>query len=206
MPHLDGPILLLGKLGSYALLLAAAAGGAATLYRYGPDRQKAKWTWITPGSVLASVGWIVLTLGFGFYAANFGNYGKTYGSLATVVVSLTWMYLSAYILLFGAELNSELEHQTAQDTTTGPATPLGERGAWMADHVADGSTSETATPERFETKKFGAFRRFSANVPFMAEQGKLRRTARTCLRLPGHLQAILCARRPWNRGVVSAFD
>ena len=67
----------------------------------------------------------LLTLGFGFYAANFGNYGKTYGSLATVVVLVTWMYLSAYALIFGAELNSELEHQTARDTTAGAKSPWG---------------------------------------------------------------------------------
>ncbi|MEO7634636.1 MAG: YihY/virulence factor BrkB family protein [Sphingomicrobium sp.] len=141
-PHLPGALLLLGKLGSYALLLAGAAAGAASLYRYGPYRKKARWAWITPGSIFASVGWILLTLGFGFYAANFGNYGKTYGSLATVVVLLTWMYLSAYVLLFGAELNSELEHQTAKDTTAGAAKPIGQRGAWSADHVASSDAAE----------------------------------------------------------------
>ncbi|WP_240325557.1 YihY/virulence factor BrkB family protein [Sphingomonas mesophila] len=146
LPGLPGFVLTLGKFASYALLLAGAAAGAATLYRYGPDRKKAKWVWITPGSVFAALGWIGLTLGFGFYAANFGNYGKTYGSLATVVVLLTWMYLSAYVLLFGAELNSELEHQTARDTTAGPEQPLGQRGAWSADHVASEPSSLTAQP------------------------------------------------------------
>lgn len=141
-PNLPGALLLLGKLGSYALLLAGAAAGAATLYRYGPDREKPKWVWITPGSIFAAAGWILLTLGFGFYAANFANYGKTYGSLATVVVLLTWMYLSAYVLLFGAELNSELEHQTAKDSTVGAARPIGERGAWSSDHVASGAEPE----------------------------------------------------------------
>lgn len=141
-PQLPGPLLLLGKLASYALLLAVATAATATLYRYGPDREKAKWSWITPGSIFASAGWILLTLGFGFYAANFGNYGKTYGSLATVVVLLTWMFLSAYVLLFGAELNSELEHQTAKDTTAGAPQPLGQRGAWSADHVAGADEPE----------------------------------------------------------------
>ena len=149
LPHLPATLLFVGKLASYALLLAAAAAGAATLYRYGPDRKKAKWVWITPGSIFAALGWIALTLGFGFYAANFGNYGKTYGSLATVVVLLTWMYLSAYVLLFGGELNSELEHQTLNDTTEGAPKPLGERGAWSADHVASGagSGSDAAEPD-----------------------------------------------------------
>jgi membrane protein len=141
-PHLPSALLLLGKVGSYALLIAGAAAAAATLYRYGPDRKEAKWIWITPGSVFAAGAWMLLTLGFGFYAANFGSYGKTYGSLATVVVLLTWMYLSAYILMFGGELNSELEHQTACDTTAGPAKPLGARGAWSADHVASSEEPE----------------------------------------------------------------
>lgn len=144
LPHLPGWVLFLGKLASYALLLVGAAGGAATLYRYGPDRTNAAWAWITPGSAFAAIGWILLTLGFGFYAANFGNYGKAYGSLATVVVLVTWMYLSAYVLLFGAELNSELEHQTAKDTTAGAPKPLGERGAWSADHVAVGAEADEA--------------------------------------------------------------
>ena len=117
-------------------LALLAAFAASTLYRYGPSRENARWTWLTPGSLLFAVGWVVLTLGFGFYVSNFGNYGATYGSLGAVVVLLTWMYLSAYALLFGAELNSELEHQTARDTTSGPEKPLGERGAWAADNVA----------------------------------------------------------------------
>ena len=79
---------------------------------------------------------MALTIGFGIYVANFGSYNATYGSLGAVVVMLTWMYLSSYVLLFGAELNSELEHQTAKDTTEGAPRPIGERGAWSADHVA----------------------------------------------------------------------
>ena len=135
LPTLPEPVAVLGKIVVYLLLAVAGAAGAATLYRYGPDRQNARWTWLTPGSLLAALLWLVLTIGFGIYVANFGNYDATYGSLGTVIVLLTWMYLSSYILLFGAELNSELEHQTAQDTTRSNR-PLGERGAWVADHVA----------------------------------------------------------------------
>ena len=115
--HAPGILLVLGKVSSYVILLLGAAAAAATLYRYGPDRRKAKWEWITPGSLFAALTWLLLTLGFGFYAAHFGDYGKTYGSLATVVVLITWMYLSAYVLLFGAELNFELERQTTRKTT-----------------------------------------------------------------------------------------
>lgn len=138
VPGAPGFVVVAGKIMSYVVLLLGAAAAAATLYRYGPDRKKAKWEWITPGSLFAALVWLLLTLGFGFYAAYFGNYGKTYGSLATVVVLITWMYLSAYVFLFGAELNSEIEHQTARDTTAGKRKPLGQRGAWSADHVAKG--------------------------------------------------------------------
>lgn len=121
---------------SYLLLGLLGAAVAASLYKFGPSREDARWEWLTPGSVLFGLAWVLLTLGFGFYVANFGNYGATYGSLSAIVVLLTWMYLSSYALLLGAEFNAELEHQTARDTTDGKEEPLGERGAWVADHVA----------------------------------------------------------------------
>ena len=143
-----GPVgLFVGKIVTYVALALAAAAAAATLYRYGPSRDKAKWVWLTPGSVFFALAWLLLTLGFGFYVSNFGNYGATYGSLSAVVVMLTWLYLSSYVLLFGAEFNSEVEHQTAADTTQGPDQPLGTRGAWSADHVAAGSEEAELTTE-----------------------------------------------------------
>nr|MDP9412987.1 YihY/virulence factor BrkB family protein [Pseudomonadota bacterium] len=142
-------LLALGKIVTYVLLTLAGAAAAATLYRYGPSRQKARWAWLTPGSALAAVSWVLLTLAFGIYVANFGNYDATYGSLGAVVVLLTWMYLSSYILLFGAELNSELEHQTAKDTTSGAPLPMGHRGAWVADHIAEEPSAEASgSPDR----------------------------------------------------------
>lgn len=139
IPSLGGAGTFFGKVFAYALLAAIAAAAAATLYRYGPSRTKAKWTWITPGTLLFAFGWVVLTLGFGFYVSSFGKYDVTYGSLGGVIVLVTWMYLSSYLLLLGAELNSEVEHQTARDTTGNAAEqPLGQRGAWSADHVAHG--------------------------------------------------------------------
>ncbi|MET0250640.1 MAG: YihY/virulence factor BrkB family protein [Novosphingobium sp.] len=138
VPTSHPAVVLALKILTYVLLGLGGAVAAAMLYRFGPSRTNARWSWLTPGSVLFAVAWIVLTLGFGYYVARFGNYGATYGSLSAVVVLLTWIYLSAYALLFGAELNSELEHQTAVDTTVSAAQPLGERGAWVADHVADG--------------------------------------------------------------------
>ncbi|WP_223798721.1 YihY/virulence factor BrkB family protein [Sphingomonas nostoxanthinifaciens] len=149
IPGAPGVVLVLGKLLSYLLLGCGGAAAAATLYRYGPSRAKARWAWITPGSLLAALCWLLLTLGFGIYVAKFGNYNATYGSLGAVVVMLTWIYLSSYVLLFGAELNAELEHQTTADTTEGAVKPAGERGAWVADHVAaDPAVANTADVTR----------------------------------------------------------
>jgi membrane protein len=153
LPSLGRVGVIAGNILAYAILGAVAAAAAATLYRYGPSRAKAKWTWITPGSLLFAVGWVVLTLGFGFYVSRFGKYNVTYGSLGGVIVLVTWMYLSSFILLFGAEFNSEIEHQTARDTTAdGAEKPLGDRGAWSADHVADGPADEGKEAGRGEEK------------------------------------------------------
>ena len=147
LPTAPGFVVVLGKLLSYVALTLAGAAGAATLYRYGPSRTKPRWVWLTPGSTLAAVLWLALTLGFGIYVANFGNYNATYGSLGAVVVLLTWLYLSSYILLFGAELNSELEHQTAKDTTRGADKPTGDRGAGAADQVAPDKAQQDASAD-----------------------------------------------------------
>ena len=107
------------------------------LYRFAPSREDARWRWITPGSLFAATTWLLLTLLFSFWVTKVTDYDATYGSLGTIVILLTWIYLSAYALIFGAELNSEIEHQTAKDSTTGPPEPMGKRGAWAADHVAE---------------------------------------------------------------------
>ncbi|HWJ38498.1 MAG TPA: YihY/virulence factor BrkB family protein [Sphingomicrobium sp.] len=139
LPSMGRLGVLSGQVLAYVLLAALAAAAAATLYRYGPSRREAKWAWLTPGSAFFALAWVVLTLGFGFYVSRFGKYNLTYGSLGGVVILVTWLYLSSFVLLFGAEFNSEVEHQTARDTTADPGErPLGERGAWSADHVADG--------------------------------------------------------------------
>ncbi|WP_417619802.1 YihY/virulence factor BrkB family protein [Parasphingorhabdus sp.] len=104
-------------------------------FRYAPDRRPAKWRWLSLGSVVATLLWLAITIGFGYYAANIGNYNATYGSLTAVVVFLMWLFLSAYSVLIGAEINSETERQTFQDSTTGKDRPIGERGAVMADNV-----------------------------------------------------------------------
>lgn len=147
--------IIAGRLAGYVLMTLGAAGVAATLYRFAPSREQARWSWITPGSLFAAVSWLLLTLIFSFYVTSVTDYNVTYGSLGTIIILLTWIYLSAYALIFGAELNSEVEHQTARDSTTGPEQPLGERGAWAADHVAmddepdrsDAPSMADATPE-----------------------------------------------------------
>ncbi len=136
MPEASGMALILGKLGLYVAMALFAAGVAATLYRFGPSREDARWRWLTPGSIFTALVWLLLAIAFSFYVTKLTDYNATYGSIAAIVMLLTWMYLSAYVFLFGAELNAELEHQTAKDSTTGRPEPLGKRGAWVADHVA----------------------------------------------------------------------
>jgi membrane protein len=110
--------------------------GLAVLFRYGPSRNKARWNWVSAGAIAATVLWIVGSLLFSWYAANFANYNETYGSVGAIVALLMWFYLTAYVVLLGAELNAEMERQTRRDTTRGPREPMGERGAGMADTVA----------------------------------------------------------------------
>jgi membrane protein len=109
--------------------------GLAVLYRYGPSRRVAKWRWISVGSVFAGLAWLAASSLFSWYLGNFANYNATYGALGAVVGLMMWMWLSTIVVLVGAELNSEIEHQTARDSTIGSEKPLGTRGAVMADTV-----------------------------------------------------------------------
>ncbi len=136
LPRAAGATILVGKAAAYLAMTLVGAAIAATLYRFAPCRARARWVWITPGSIFTAVMWLLLTLALGVYVSSVANYAATYGSLAAVAGLLTWMYLSAYAFVFGAELNREVEHQTAKDSTTGRPRPMGERGAWAADHVA----------------------------------------------------------------------
>jgi membrane protein len=106
----------------------------SVLYRYGPSRRRAKWRWISFG-VFAALAWLVMSALFSWYLSNFANYNATYGALGAVVGLMMWMWLSTIVLLVGAELNSEIAHQTARDSTVGREKPLGARGAVMADSV-----------------------------------------------------------------------
>ena len=106
------------------------------VYRYGPHRATARKRWVSWGAVLATLAWVVASLALSFYISNFADFNKTYGSLGAIIALMFWFWVSAYVVLLGAELNAEMELQTARDTTTGPPQPMGQRGAYVADHVA----------------------------------------------------------------------
>jgi membrane protein len=108
----------------------------ALLYRFGPSRAKPRWRWISWGSGLAAILWLIASLLFTWYAANFGSYNKTYGSLGAIIGLMVWIWISTIVILLGAELDAEMEHQTTRDTTAGRPKPIGSRGATMADTVA----------------------------------------------------------------------
>ena len=101
--------------------------------------------WVNPGAIFATVLWMVGSLLFTLYINNFGAYDKTYGTIAAVIILMLWFFLTGFIILLGAELNSEIEHQTSVDTTTGNAKPLGQRGAHFADRVAEGNKNKGKT-------------------------------------------------------------
>lgn len=154
LPQAPPAAVVVGKFVGYALLALLAALVASVLYRVGPSREDAQWKWITPGSIFAALAWLLLTVAFGFYVSHFTNYHASYGSLGAVVALQTWMYLSAYAFVFGAELNSEIEHQTAKDSTTGHPRPMGDRGAWAADNVATDDEVQDRPEEQREGEKF----------------------------------------------------
>ena len=118
------------------VLLVAAA--LAILYRLGPDRDAPRMRWVSVGAVVATVIWLVASIGFSIYTSTFGNYAKTYGVFAGIVVLLFWLWLTMYAILLGAEINAEAEQQTIADTTKGQEEPLGERGAVKADSIPSG--------------------------------------------------------------------
>jgi membrane protein len=109
--------------------------GLTLIYRYGPSRTEPRWQWITWGSVFAAITWLAASALFSWYAANFGTFNKTYGSLGAIIGFMMWMWLSIIVILVGAKLNAEIEHQTARETTAGRPKPLGWRGAKMADTI-----------------------------------------------------------------------
>jgi membrane protein len=121
----------------WLVLLAVATTAFAVIYRYGPSREHARWRWIWPGAAAAAVVWVASSLAFSWYVNNVANFDVTYGPLGAVMGFMAWIWISAMVLLLGGELNAELEHQTAEDSTTGRPLPIGRRGARMADTVGE---------------------------------------------------------------------
>ncbi|MBB3948894.1 YihY/virulence factor BrkB family protein [Aureimonas jatrophae] len=117
----------------WPVLLLLVALALSVVYRNGPSRRAARWRWISPGAAVAALLWVAFSLLFSWYVQNFGSYDETYGSLGAAIGFMTWIWISTIVVLLGAELNAELEHQTARDTTHPPGRPMGARGARMAD-------------------------------------------------------------------------
>ena len=133
--YLGNGVLIFLKIATWLMAGFLVSLTFGLFFRYAPDRRPAKWRWLSLGSVVATILWLAITIGFGYYAANIGDYNATYGSLAAVVIFLMWLFLSAYSVLIGAEINAETERQTFRDSTIGKDRPIGERGAVMADNV-----------------------------------------------------------------------
>ena len=128
---------VLAQVVRWVLLLGVFAGSLAVLYRVAPDRDAPQLKWVSLGAIVVTIIWALVSLAFSFYVNNFGSYDKTYGTIAGVIVLMLWLYLTCYLVLLGAEINSEAEHQTAEDTTEGPPVPMGQRNATMADELPD---------------------------------------------------------------------
>lgn len=136
MVGLSSQAELLVRLARWPILGALVVVGLAAVYRYGPCRRSARWSWVSPGALLAAFIAVIASAGFSVYVENFNKFNETYGSIGAAIVLLLWFYLTFLAILLGGELNAELEHQMIRDTTVGPQKPLGARSATMADEVA----------------------------------------------------------------------
>jgi membrane protein len=128
---------IVANIARYVLLAVLFMIGLAVIYKVAPNRDNPKLRWVSWGAVVAAVLWLLGSAAFSFYVSNFGSYNKTYGALAGVIVLNLWLFLTMYCVLFGAEMNSEMEHQTRKDTTTGPDRPMGQRDAEKADRLGE---------------------------------------------------------------------
>ena len=138
-PSSMGDLLL--RIGRWPAMIIVLASALGVIYRYGPSREKAQWRWVSWGSALASLLWLGVSGLFSWYAGSFGNFNETYGSLGAIIGFMTWLWISAIVILIGGELNAEMEHQTLRDSTTGTPKPMGTRGAYMADTVGPAQPS-----------------------------------------------------------------
>ncbi len=130
------------EIGRWVGLVLAVMAGTAVLYKVAPDRADPRLPWVSVGSVVATAGWLLASLGFSLYVDNFGRYSRTYGALAGVAILMLWLWITALIVLVGAEINAEAEQQTIRDTTVGDPRPIGERNAVKADAWPDAQPRE----------------------------------------------------------------
>jgi membrane protein len=121
----------------WPLLIGFVTVGLAVMYRYAPSRDEPQWKWVSPGAGAAVALWIIASIGFTLYVAHFNSYDKTYGSLGGVIVLLTWLYISSFVVLFGAAINAQSEKQTRRDSTAGQPEAMGRRGARAADTLGE---------------------------------------------------------------------
>jgi membrane protein len=135
---------LIASIVRWPLMALVGVAGLAALYRYAPDRDDARWQWVTPGALAAVVIWLLGSVAFTIYADQFSSFGETYGALGAVVVLMLWLFLTAMAILVGAEINGEAERQTVEDTTTGTSRALGQRDAYAADTIGPDPKSQDA--------------------------------------------------------------
>lgn len=145
--NLDGSAVIATRFLPWILLLTIFSFACGVMYRFGPSRRPARKRWIYPGIGFALLSWLAISFGFSKFVQAFGRYNEVFGGLASVIILLIWLWLTAMVIIIGAEINSELERQTIADTTRGPARPLGKRGAVMADFVAKFTTRKKAMDE-----------------------------------------------------------
>ena len=137
LPHW---ITVMTGIGVWILFLSVAILAISIQYRFGPPRRPANWRWLSPGAMAATLLWLCGSAGFSYYVSQFGTYNETYGALSAIVVLLIWFYLTSYAIVLGASLNAEIEHQTRHDTTVGDQRPMGQRDAYVADHLGQSAT------------------------------------------------------------------
>jgi membrane protein len=141
----DSPVIrFLLSAARWVLLVVLVTVALALLYRIAPNRDAPKVRWVSVGAGVATLLWLVASIGFSVYVSTFGNYAKTYGVFAGIIVLLFWLWITSYAVLLGAEINAEAEQQTVADTTKGPAQPLGQRNAVKA----DSTPQDQPTPPR----------------------------------------------------------
>lgn len=127
------------RLVRWPVMILFVAGGIMMLYRFGPSREPAKLKWLTWGAAFSTLAWLAASIAVSFYLGNIADYNATYGTLGALIGFMVWTWISVIIVIVGAEINAELEHQTVRDSTTGTPKPLGDRGAYMADTIGERS-------------------------------------------------------------------